>query len=75
MSVQSIMWADDDESMGVLEFVAIVEFATSNASVMVLEVTKTADFSEKLATKESERSKFDASMMLSLSMNSLQTQN
>lgn len=49
--------------MGELEFVAVVEFSTSNESVMVLGVAKKADFSDKFATNESVRSIFDASIL------------
>lgn len=50
--------------MDELEFVISVEFMASNESVMVLVAPKIADFSEKLATNESVRSKLDISMLL-----------
>lgn len=67
-SVQSIMCVGDDGggSVGELKFVTfVVEFVASIESLMVLVAAAKIDddLSEKLATKDSVRSKFNNSMM------------
>lgn len=66
-SVQSIMCVGDDGgSLGAFKFVTFVEFMASIESGMVFVVAAKIDddLSEKLATKDSVRSKFNNSMMM-----------